>query len=887
MTRKALILLLFLSSFHAYAQLPDGAIAPNWTLTDLDGNSHNLYDVLESGQHVILDFGATWCGPCWNYHQSGILDDLHHDYGPDGTNEIRVFMIEADGGTNDACLYGQPGCSGGTTGDWVTGTDYPIINLSGADLGVENDYDINYYPTLYAINAEHNTVWETGQLSYGNWETLLFESFELDANPNVITGSCDDGGVIELNPSGGAGNFLTYSWSNGSTSEDATNLPTGIYSVTCTDAFSYFESFENIYVENDESDLEIISEWTGDISCYGAADGSIELTVSSGGSVSYFWNNGMSGNLIEGLPQGVYDVTIVNNENNCEITASYFVDEPEEILLEGYPESATCSEANGYIEYYYEGGVAPFFVYLNGVAVNNNPIVDLAGGNYDLEIQDGNNCSVFATVFVGNEDAPVVQIAEPEVITCASETTLLDASNSLGDNLSFSWTDASGVVLGDEAMVEVSEAGMYSCEIIDLDTDCAVTDFVIVNADLGVAEINILAPDAIECVGGTTAILAEEIADVEALWFTNDGDIIEGQDGFTLMVGSAGLYYLQITKNGNGCVHVDSVEVVALGNSAEAQFNYTLNENTLVIEDLSVGTELSYMWDFGDGNISTTNVTEYTYAEAGVYELCLEVTNNCGVSNTCKSVFVGGATNYDAIIEDVSCFGFGDGSIKIEPTSGVPDFEITWEGTGGFISNAFVIENLSVGTYTMVLTDATGAFIEASFNIQDAPELILSSSNIVNDENGEGLGSIMVEAEGGTGELSYLWEDGTEGPVIMNLVEGSYTVDVMDENACVQSFDFEVGNEIISSTGDVEEALHFEVFPNPARDYIKVQFELENVLDVQLSLIAIDGRILRTEKVNSVQNTISWHIVDLDAGVYLLKIEDGRNINVKTLSILR
>ena len=51
------------------------------------------------GQRYRFDFSATWCGPCWSYHESGVLEELYDTYGSDGTNELRVFFIEGDDGT--------------------------------------------------------------------------------------------------------------------------------------------------------------------------------------------------------------------------------------------------------------------------------------------------------------------------------------------------------------------------------------------------------------------------------------------------------------------------------------------------------------------------------------------------------------------------------------------------------------------------------------------------------------------------------------------------------------------------------------------------------------------------------------------------------------------
>jgi len=869
MTQKLLFGLFFLISLQLSAQLPDGAIAPDWTATDLNGNTHNLYDLLDQGKHVVLDFGATWCGPCWDYHQTGILEELYTLYGPNGTNELMVFLIEGDGGTNESCLYGPAGCNSGTYGNWVNGTDYPIINLTGSNLDIVDDYNINYWPTVYAINADHKTVWETGQISLSFWETILFESFELDANPNVIAGNCDDDGIIELNPTGGASNFLSYQWSNGSNDENPSNLPTGLYSVTCTDAIQYFETFDNIYVENDGTDLEIISEFTSDISCYAAQDGSIELIVSSSSSVSYIWDNGMSGNFIEDLPQGVYDVTIVNNSNNCEIYASYFVEEPEEIYLEVSENSASCDNANGTIDFYYEGGTAPYTVYLEGNMISQNPIPDLPEGNYLLEVQDGNNCLVSTIAYIGNIPGPSVQIENPDTLSCLVQTTLLDASNSSGSNLVYSWHDALGNSLGDQAQIEVNSAGVYYCALTDTNTDCTELDSVEIFADLAIASISIAMPEVIECAMQTIQLMAEVDAPVNASWYTNDGVIVQGVNTLSPEVSAAGMYYLQASRMDNGCVSMDSVMVLAIENDPEANFNYLLDNTSLEIEDLSIGTGLEYSWDFGDGNSSSDANPTHAYAENGIYEVCLMVTNVCGQNSICKTVFVGGAPGFSYALNDISCFGWTDGSIIVTPSSGVPDFQIAWQGTGGFTSNAFAIQNLSPGIYSMVLTDATGAFVESSFTLVEPSEIVLNSSTVVNDLNGGGTGS------------------GTVGNVLANISEGSYTVEVLDENLCTASFSFEVGNEISSNTDELDRFLSFKVFPNPSSDFIQITYNLESLTKAKLQLIALDGRVLLTENLNSSDAQIRLNVKQINSGMYLLSLSSGSEQVVKRVSILK
>jgi hypothetical protein len=56
------------------AKLPDGSIVPDFTTTDINGVHCNLYELLDSGNIIILEFLAAWCGSCWSYKELRGLD---------------------------------------------------------------------------------------------------------------------------------------------------------------------------------------------------------------------------------------------------------------------------------------------------------------------------------------------------------------------------------------------------------------------------------------------------------------------------------------------------------------------------------------------------------------------------------------------------------------------------------------------------------------------------------------------------------------------------------------------------------------------------------------------------------------------------------------------
>jgi thiol-disulfide isomerase/thioredoxin len=165
--RKGWAFALFLAfSFPSQAQLPAGAIAPNFTTTDINGQSWSLYDILEDGKIVILEISATWCPPCWAYHNGHALHNFYAQHGPNGDDKARVLFVEGDPATNVNCLYGSSGCNNYTPGNWVAGTPFPIIN----NAAIADTFEVKYYPTIFVI-CPNRKAYEVGQWNAADiWE---------------------------------------------------------------------------------------------------------------------------------------------------------------------------------------------------------------------------------------------------------------------------------------------------------------------------------------------------------------------------------------------------------------------------------------------------------------------------------------------------------------------------------------------------------------------------------------------------------------------------------------------------------------------------------------------------------------------------------------------
>lgn len=108
-----------------------GSQAPDFTLTDLDGNKVSLSNY--KGTVIIIDFWATWCPPCKD--SIPFLEDLHQRYREKG---LVILGISFDGDTDTVRNFRKK----------ITMT-YPV--LMGDDR-LKNDYGLIGIPEMFILD---------------------------------------------------------------------------------------------------------------------------------------------------------------------------------------------------------------------------------------------------------------------------------------------------------------------------------------------------------------------------------------------------------------------------------------------------------------------------------------------------------------------------------------------------------------------------------------------------------------------------------------------------------------------------------------------------------------------------------------------------------------
>ncbi|MFM7104451.1 MAG: TlpA family protein disulfide reductase [Flavobacteriales bacterium] len=153
---KILLCILLLVGGFSRAQVLNyqtGAIVPDFTVTDLTGQTQSLYNYTAQGKYVVLDFFAYWCTTC--AANAPVVDSFYRTYGCN-SGDVVVIGIELEGSNSQALTFeANAGLPEGS---------FPVASgIEGGGATVHSAWGVSSFPTIVAISPNNtmlnNDIW--------------------------------------------------------------------------------------------------------------------------------------------------------------------------------------------------------------------------------------------------------------------------------------------------------------------------------------------------------------------------------------------------------------------------------------------------------------------------------------------------------------------------------------------------------------------------------------------------------------------------------------------------------------------------------------------------------------------------------------------------------
>lgn len=210
----------------------------------------------------------------------------------------------------------------------------------------------------------------------------------------------------------GANGNLSYLWSNGQTTQTATGLTAGTYSVTVTDSQGCFGS-ANVTLQ--QGGLFTVNGTVQHVSCFNGNNGSVTLNVTGGTPpYNYVWSNGSTNANIGSLVAGNYTVT-VSDATGCSKTQTFTINQPTQLVANVTVTNGTCGN-QGSATASVTGGTSPYnYLWSNGQTTQT--INNLPSGNYSLTVTDAHNCTAVKSFQVTVTPPPTCIVVLTQPIT--------------------------------------------------------------------------------------------------------------------------------------------------------------------------------------------------------------------------------------------------------------------------------------------------------------------------------------------------------------------------------------------------------------------------------------------------------------------------------------
>ncbi|HQX03768.1 MAG TPA: PKD domain-containing protein [Flavobacterium sp.] len=276
-----------------------------------------------------------------------------------------------------------------------------------------------------------------------------------------------------------------------------------------------------------------------------------------------------------------------------------------------------------------------------------------------------------------------------------------------------------------------------------------------------------------------------------------------GPNGFTSSATSItnllpGVYNLTIDDAG-GCPFSDTYTIteptdIIISVDSENDITCFDSANGSINVSITGGTgNYFYTWTY-NGNPYSTN-EDISNLSPGTYIVSVTDVNNCGPKTTSFTISQPPILAVSLLNQtNVLCYGESTGALTINVAGGTPnevspgvfEYNYSWVGPNGFLSNNQNLTAIPAGTYDLTVTDSLGCIKNLSVTITQSPEIIISYTTTPITCYGANNASILTTISGGNPPYQFQWNNLATTLNQTNLSAGTYIITVTDDLGCIK-----------------------------------------------------------------------------------------------------
>ena len=604
--------------------------------------------------------------------------------------------------------------------------------------------------------------------------------------PNVTQISCSATGTGALTATAAGGNGVyTYAWNNGETGVSDTGIAPGTYTVIVSDSSHCTASASATLAINAGGNTVVIGAPNiKNVTCFNENNGRIIAHV-TGGNLPYHynWSNTQTGDTAINLAANTYSIT-ATDAGGCTATATYNVTQPTQLIINAATiQNIGCGATAGYIRTSASGGTLAYAYnwteQSNGAALTGSFISNLTAGTYTLTVTDANLCIDTISYIITQSRQLIIGVSTLST-SCngGSDGSVTVHILSGTAPYSFSWDGAAAIT---DSTVSNLAAGPVEVIVTD-STNCSIDTIVTVNQPTAVT-IHLVATTNVSCNGGSNGTITVSGSGGTPGYIYNWVNAVTGATDTALAAGNYSVTAIDLNQCTASATYSVSQPTALLIHAPNIQNIGCAGGNTgSITASVSQGTPpYTYNWALEPAGPFYTGQT-ISNLGVGTYLMGVKDANGC-IDTTSYSITAIPLLTFTATSTPTSCFGGNNGTAHVSVTSGTPPYQFIYNNQPAVTDSN--TSNLTAGQLLIIVTDANGCLTQNTIAVTQPTALSITKTSQTNvicfgGNNGE----LVVTASGGTPGYTFTWSNQFVGTDNTNLIAGTYTVALLDNNDC-------------------------------------------------------------------------------------------------------